>query len=236
MHTLVHKTASRLKNCDHFHVHSSFFYINICILVSFQFSFCFASWILKNALLSGFSWKTFEQAKNFNTFAWRWHILAHSHCIHSFHRIKRKKRNPQGKNLSLYVSFRFSSFLFIVPFLHAQKRLTFRVIMTSQPVGKQISTTNWWCVFHLCDSPKGANASFKKQLDPHFFTSRADVPLIGDGPHCIQQDGTWGVLASFSSVYVVCEILHPLDGTPGGLLAAYWRWQYAMWAQDTGMP
>ena len=185
MHTLVHKTASRLKNCDHFHLHSSF-YINICILVSFRFSFCFASWILKNALLSGFSWKTFEQARNFNTSAWRLHILAHSHYIHSFHHIKRK-RNPQGKNLSLYMYF--SSFLFIFLFLHAQKRLTFRVIMTSQPVGKQISTTNWWCVFHLCDSPKGA----MHLLESNWILISSLQGQMYDwsgGFHCIQQDDT----------------------------------------------
>ena len=42
-----------------------------------------------------------------------------------------------------------------------------------------------------------------------------------------------GFLGSFSSVYVVDEILHRWHTS--GVLAAYWRWQYAMVANDTGM-
>ena len=45
---------------------------------------------------------------------------------------QKKKESPRKRPSSLYVSFHFSSFLFIFLFLHAQKRLTFRVIMTSQ--------------------------------------------------------------------------------------------------------
>ena len=45
-----------------------------------------------------------------------------------------------------------------------------------------------------------------------------------------------GFLAAFQvvSVYVVFEILHRWH--TWGVLAAYWRWQYAMLADDTGMP
>ena len=131
-----------------FHLHSSFFYINICIciLVSFHFSFCFASWILKNALLSGFSWKTFEQANKNQYICME---MAHSGTFSLYTFLsphQKKKEFPRKKPFSLYVSFHFSSFLFIFPFLHTQKRLTFRVIMTTQPVGKQISTANWCCI------------------------------------------------------------------------------------------
>ena len=60
-----------------------------------------------------------------------------------------------------------------------------------KPVGKQISKTNWWCVFHLYDSPKGANASFKSNW---ILISSLQGQMyhywLGWVPHCIQQDDT----------------------------------------------
>ena len=104
------------------------------------------------------------------------------------------------------------------------------------PVGKQIGKTNWWCVFHLCHSPKGANAFF---LSNWILISSLQGQMYhwwGGSPTVSNKMIHKGFLAAFQvlSVYVVYEILHRWHTS--GVLAAYRRWQYAMLADDTGMP
>ena len=124
---------------------------------------------------------------------------------------QKKKESPRKKPFSLYVSFHFSSFLVIFPFLHAQKCRIFIVwtcfneenLWASKSV-KQIDDA----IFHLCDSPEGANHLLKSNWI--LISSLQGQMYDWSGVfHCIQQDDTQRVLGSFLNVYVVVdEILH----------------------------
>ena len=140
-----------------------------------------------------------------------WKIPDHFHLRSSFF---------YAKNIKC-----FFSFLFIFLSLDAQKRLSFMVLM-KKPLGKQISKTNWWCV----------NASFKRNWILISSLQGQMYHQWGGSPTVSNKMIRKGFLAAFQvvSVYVVFEILHRWH--TWGVLAAYWRWQYAMLADDTGMP
>ena len=129
---------------------------------------------------------------------------------------QKKKESPRKKPFSFLCFFHFSSFLF----LHAQKRLTFRVIMASQPVGKQSAqqiddTFSIYAIaqrerMHLLKSNWILISSLQGQM----------YDWSGTAPTVSNKMTHKGFLAAFQV----------------SMLAAYWKWQYAMFADDTGMP
>ena len=74
--------------------------------------------------------------------------------------------------------------------------------------GKQISKTNWWCVNASCKSNWILISSLQGQMC-HWWRGPKKFP-----PTRWHIRGSWQLF--LSSVYVVYEILHPLDGTPRG--------------------
>ena len=102
----------------------------------------------------------------------------------------------------------FFSFLFIFLFLDARERLTFN-LWASKSV-KQIDNV----FFHLCDSPKGANASLKA-TGSSFLHLKGRCTINGGGyPTLFNKTIHRGFLAAFQVSMLFTKFC--IDGTPQG--------------------
>ena len=102
---------------------------------------------------------------------------------------QKKKESPRKKTSSLYVSFHFSSFLFIFPFLHAQKRLTFGVIMTSPWASKSAQQID--DAFSIYAIAQRERMHLSKATGSSFLHFKERCTINGGGPkNFLQQDVT----------------------------------------------
>ena len=81
-------------------------------------------------------------------------LHAHSYCI------KIDKIEKIRDHFHLH-SFFYIKIIYLYLSLPGYSRMPYFQGFNEKPLGKQISKTNWWCVFHLWDNPKGTNTSFK---------------------------------------------------------------------------
>ena len=127
---------------------------------------------------------------------------------------QKKKESPRKKHFSLYVSFHFSSFLFIFPFLHAQKRLTFRGIMTSQPMGKQIRQKND-DAFSICAIAQRERMHLLKSTWILISSLQGQMyDWSGTAPTVSNKMTRTGFLAAFQASMLLMKFC--IDGTPVG--------------------